>query len=58
MVYGTAALRKRFVNVKLHIGSESIERVPIFKYLGVNFDEGLNWDEHVKYIHSKACSRF
>ena len=57
MVYGTNAIRKRFVGTSLDLDGEGIERVSSFKYLGVVFDEGLTWDEHIKFIHSKASSR-
>ena len=57
MVYGTNAIRKRFLGTSLDLDGEEIEHVSSFKYLGVVFDEGLTWDEHIKFIHSKASSR-
>jgi len=42
MVYSTNSLGKRFSDIALNIGSETIDRVKKFKYLGVAFDENLS----------------
>jgi len=39
--------------INLSIGSHKIERIYSCKYLGVIFDEHLNWKLHVDYILSK-----
>lgn len=33
--------------------SLSRERVNKYKYLGIIFDNRLNWNEHLKYIHNR-----
>ena len=45
-------------NFSVSINEESLTRCRSYKYLGVIFDENLNWNEHVKYVCqkvSKAC---
>jgi len=57
MVYDTNSLGKHFSDIALNIGGETTDRVKIFKYPGVVFDENLSWKEHIKHVHSKASSR-
>jgi len=57
MVYSTNFIGKRFSDIALNIGGETIDRVTKLKYLGVVFDENLSWEEHIKQVHSKASSR-
>ena len=45
-------------NFSVSIKEESLIRCRSYKYLGVFFDENLNWNEHIKYVCqkvSKAC---
>jgi len=57
MIYSTNSLGKRFSDIALSIGSETIDRVKKFWYLGVVFDENRSWEQHIKQVHSKASSR-
>jgi len=56
MVYCIKSLGKRFSDIVLNIGGETIDRVKKFKYLVV-FDENLSWEEYIKHVHSEASSR-
>jgi len=42
---------------KLSVADVEIERVNVFKLLGVHIDQSLNWDDHVSAICNKAASR-
>ena len=57
MVYSTNSIGKRFSDIALNIGGETVDRVERFKYHGVVFDENLSWEEHIKQVHSTASSR-
>ena len=42
---------------RLHIGNEPIERVNVFKLLGVSIQNNLKWNAHVEEIIKKANKR-
>jgi hypothetical protein len=42
---------------RLRIGNELIERVNVFKLLGVSFQNNLKWNAHVEEITRKASKR-
>ena len=44
-------------SVPLSIASMSVERVPVYKLLGVTVNSALKWDDHVAAIKSKAAKR-
>jgi len=46
-VYIPNSLGKRFSDIALNIGGETINRVKTFKYLGAVFDENLSWEERI-----------
>ena len=41
----------------LVVGNNCIERVSIYKIIGVFIDRDLRWNNHVDYIHKKACKK-
>ena len=43
--------KKKF---KLNIKRKNLEQVSTYKYLGVYFDENLNWKSHIQYICQKV----
>jgi hypothetical protein len=43
--------------LELAVGGDPLEQVSTFKYLGLWFDPSLVWDEHIKTVSSKICSR-
>ena len=57
MLFGTSQGLSKVDNFKININGYKIKRVNKFKYLGVIFDEHINWNEHVKAIVSKAGTR-
>ena len=38
---------------KININKYCIKRVSEFKYLGVHFDDNLNWHTHIEYLCTK-----
>lgn len=42
------------INITIKYGNECIERVNHFKYLGVELDDKLNWNEHIKNVINKT----
>ena len=57
MLFGTNHTLNNFDDILLMYGSDIIERVDKFKYLGVIFDPLLTWSEHVNYISSVVSKR-
>lgn len=45
-----------FINTDLLLGDSKIEILPVFKTLGVVFNENLTWDDHVEHVVSKISS--
>ena len=57
MLLGTSQRLARVDNFSIIVNGSIIKRVSEFKYLGIIFDEHLNWNSHVKSIVSKAGKR-
>jgi len=57
MVYATNQILKRFVNLELSLDGTAIEGVDRFKYLGVIFDENLNWSDHINLVYKQTSSK-
>ena len=57
MLFGTSQRLSKVDNFKININGFEIKRVTKFKYLGVIFDEHINWNEYVKAPVSKAGTR-
>jgi len=45
---------KRNEQLDLKLYEQTLERVPVFKYLGLWFDEKLTWKCHISKIESKC----
>lgn len=43
------------VNSKVMIGDQEVEKVDIFKYLGIQFDSTLSFKTHYKQVEVKIC---
>ncbi len=41
----------------LYFGGQQIQQIPQHKHIGLNFNEKLTWDDHIKAICSKAMQR-
>ena len=57
MLFATSQMARRH-NFEFEIKSNNetvIERVPLFKLLGIIFTENLTWNEHVKQLTTKLC---
>ncbi len=57
MIYGSRQKLRQVNELLLHINGEEIERVPVFKYLGMMLDSELNFEAHISYIYRKACGK-
>ena len=57
MVMGSKTRLRTVTDMPLYINGDVIERVHVFKYLGVILDENLTFDSHTDYIHSKASKK-
>lgn len=59
--YMLISSRQRLLNLEdtpfLKIGDQVIKRVTHSKTVGLQVDEHLKWDEHIKYISKKVVSR-
>ena len=43
-------------NFTVAINGENLEKCTSYKYLGIIFDEKLNWKEHISYVCGKVAS--
>ena len=44
-------------NITVNIGNEELERVTVYKYLGVKLNSHLSFKEHVCYVKQKSFSK-
>ncbi len=40
----------------IHINNESLKQVTVSKYLNMNTDQNLTWDDHINFIIHKISS--
>ena len=57
IVFGSRNKLQVKPDLNLSIGGKKIERVACMKYLGVQLDEFLTFDEHINYIHQKSSKK-
>ena len=57
MLFGTVARLKNVDRFQIQVHGHTIRRVFEFRYLGIVFDEHVNWNAHVKYVLGKAGKR-
>lgn len=57
MLFGTAPRLSDVDSFSITINGSQIKQVSQFKYLGVVFDERLSWNDHIKYLLTKAGKR-
>jgi retron-type reverse transcriptase len=57
MVFGTRRVLENFKDVSLYYNNDSIERVDVFKYLGVTFDPIMDWSDHINGMSSCISKR-
>ena len=58
MLFGTVARLKNVDCFQIQVHGHTIQRVFELSYLGIVFDEHVNWNAHVKYVLGKAGKRF
>ena len=46
-----------YSNIRLKIKEQEIERVDKMKYLGINIDRKLKWDDHIDYAESNIARK-
>ena len=57
MIFGTKTRLEQEGDMSIYINGDVIEKVSVFKYLGVMLDECLSFEHHVDYIHNKASKK-
>ena len=50
MIFGTNHVLGQFDNISLTFDKKLIERVDVFKYLGIKFDSNMSWSSHIDYL--------
>ena len=53
MVFSPRVRKKENLDCEILLNNKEVERVCVFKFLGVMIDEDLNWRKHKLYISSK-----
>ena len=57
MLFGTVARLKSVGRFQIQVHRHTIRHVFEFSYLGIVFDEHVNWNAHVKYVSGEAGKR-
>ena len=57
MLFGTYQKLNSVMDFNIKIGTDTIEKVSKFNFLGITLDENLNWKEHVISISKKVNKR-
>ena len=56
MLLGTSAKTSRINHINVVMNNCTVEKVNSFKYLGVNIDANLKWNDHVSNVCRKMCN--
>ena len=48
MIFGNARKTKQLGDISINLNANKLDQVESFKYLGVHFDQQLNWKKHLK----------
>ena len=57
MVFGTNHVLDHCNNINLTFNDKLIERVDVFKYLGIKFDSNMSWSSHIDYLSGNISKR-
>ena len=57
MVFGTNHVLDHYYNINLTFNDKVIERVDVFKYLGIKFDSNMSWSSHIDYLSGNVSKR-
>ena len=57
MIFGSQRKLSMINDVQLDLNGENIERVSVFKYLGITLDQCLTFETHIQNVYNKCCSR-
>ena len=57
MLFGTCPKLKNIIGFNIKIQNYVIENVTEFSYLGIVLDKCLSWNDHIKYVISRAGKR-
>ena len=57
MVFGTNYMLDKFNDITVTFEDNVIEKVDVFKYLGVKFDNNMSWSSHIDYISGNVSKR-
>ncbi len=53
MLDGTYQSLAKVPDIRIHINNEPLKQVTVSKYLGMNIDLNLKWDDHINAIIPK-----
>ncbi len=56
MIFSPKSTNKHPTITNIQLGNQTIERVNSAKFVGLFIDDGLQWDEHIKYLSCKLSS--
>ena len=57
MIFGSVKKVQKIGDIGVSIGGDSLEKVNVFKYLGMWLDSTLSFRDHIDYICKKASSK-
>jgi len=57
MVFGSNHTLDHYKNITLTFDDNLIERVDVFKYLGIKFDSNMSWSPHVDYLSGNISKK-
>ena len=57
MVFGTNHMIDQYNDITLSFDDKLIEKVSVFKYLGIKFDSNMSWSSHIDYLSGNISKR-
>ena len=57
MIFGTNHTLNHYNDITLTFDDKFIERVDVFKYLGIKFDSNMSWSSHIDYVSGNISKR-
>ncbi len=57
MLVGTYQSLDKVPNIRIRINNEPLKQINVSKYLGMNIDSNLKWDDHINAIVPKISSK-
>ncbi len=57
MVFGTSHILDQFSDITVTFNDKVIEKVDVFKYLGIKFDSNMSWSSQIDYLSGNVSKR-